>query len=161
MVGDLGLLNTREPKLKEVFSKMAKVVQPKLNKAKVVKLIRDSDPDRKFNPTLSDVVFWYDNLNELMFESALPTLTGVHFKRIKGYWAEMECSKYSGEELVRPKLVLSYSYNSFKEFLEIIAHEMIHVWEYVNFGIMGHGERFFSWEPKFKDQLGMIISEKK
>jgi len=126
------------------------------DRAKLLRLVKESKPG-PYEPSIGEVVFWYDNFNELIFENELPKLTGIQFCKSKEYWAETFCRRYMDNKL-RAEIKLSYNFKSFKDFLEIMAHEMVHIWEFENFSVMGHGERFFSWAPKLK-RYGLDISE--
>src|SRR4051812_705114 len=105
----------------------------------------------KYQPSINEVVFWYDNLNEHIFENDLPKLTAVIFRESKDYWGAVACERYKrGEKRLKADLYLSHHFESFKEFVRVMAHEMVHIWEFDNFSVMGHGERFFQWETKLK-----------
>lgn len=129
------------------------------DRAKIVKLVKESQPI-KYEPSIGDVIFWYDNLNEILFKNELPNLTGVQFCHTKGFWAEAFCERYKKSKKLRAEIKFSYHFESFKDFLEVMAHEMVHIWEFDNFSVMGHGERFFSWEPELR-KLGLNISQAK
>jgi hypothetical protein len=132
---------------------------PKLyDRAKIVKVVKESQPG-KFQPTINDVVFWYDTLNEQLFAGELPSLSAVKFCKSKAYWAEAFCRYYKTDNKLVAEIKFSDHFQSFKEFVEIVAHEMIHIWEFKTFGVMGHGERFFSWSPELK-KLGLNLYEK-
>jgi hypothetical protein len=128
----------------------------RLSRAKFAKLVKESKPG-SFRPTINDVVFWYDNLNELVFENQLPRLTGVTFRQSKKHWAEVTCYKYKRTKELRSEVMLSNHFMSMKHFVEVVAHEMVHIWEYDNFHVITHGERFFAWSPKLK-RLGLELT---
>lgn len=137
---------------------MPNTTTKRYDRAKLVKLVKESKPG-PFEPTIGEVVFWYDTLNEILFESKLPKLTGVIFCKTK-YWAEAYCHRYKHGGKMRSEIRLSYHFKSFKDFLEILAHEMVHIWEFDNFSCMTHGDKFFSWAPELKKLgLDMAVSQ--
>jgi hypothetical protein len=127
----------------------------RLNKSRLTKLVKDAKIG-KYHASISDVIFWYGALNDNIFEGKLPPLTGIQFRQTKTYWAEALCYRYKNGKL-RAEFTLSTHFPSFKDFVEVMAHEMVHVWEYDNYSIMGHGERFFLWEGKLK-RMGLKLA---
>lgn len=127
----------------------------RLNRERLVKLVKNGKTG-KYQPSINDVVFWYDTLNEHVFDNDLPKLTGIRFCQSKDYWGQIECGRYKRDNTLRSNLILSNDFPSFKDFVEVMAHEMVHIWEYEHYSIMGHGERFFMWESKLK-KLGLRL----
>jgi len=121
----------------------------KPSRAKLKKLITSQKSiTGSFSPTMSDVVYWYDYLNVLLFKNELPELNQIEIRDFRDFWAEAYCEQ-DGEK-VKNSLRIEKDFNTFKQFLEVLAHEMVHIWEFKNFGRMGHAKRFKSWEAKFK-----------
>jgi len=44
-------------------------------------------------------------------------------------------------------------------FINILAHEMIHVYEFTKYQRMTHGPKFFEWKPLFA-QHGILLAKK-
>lgn len=120
----------------------------RMDRARLIKLVKNSKPG-KYKPNINDIVYWYDNLNEHIFDDELPTLQKVHILKKAPYWAETHCKKFK-DGTPHHGMKFSPDYKSFKEFLEILAHEMVHVWEFKTYGYMGHEKHFHSMAPKLK-----------
>lgn len=129
----------------------------RLTKARIVKLVKNAKPGA-YRPTVSEVIFWYDTFNYQIFKNELPKLDCVDITRTRGYWAEAQVQRYDNQDL-HVRIKASTHFQSYKEFIEIMAHEMVHVWEFITFGNMGHGERFFSWQSKLKG-YGLDLKER-
>jgi hypothetical protein len=119
-----------------------------LSRARFVKLVKEAETG-KYQPTINDVIHWYDILNRQIFKGELPHVNSIKLHRSNHYWGECVHDKYvDGERFFQ--LNFSAKFNSFKHFIEVLVHEMVHIWECVTYGYMGHGEHWASWKPKLK-----------
>lgn len=127
---------------------------------KLIKLIKKSKPG-KYKPTLNDVVYWYDNINAHIFEGHLPTPTAFSIKPRPGFWAQTTCDVDKRTRDRKEYVTVDFNdhFPSKKVFIEALAHEMVHIWEFKEYGSMGHGLRFFSWEPKLR-RFGLRLTLK-
>jgi hypothetical protein len=125
---------------------------------KLIKLVKKSKPG-KYEPTIADVLYWYDNFNAHIFNGELPKLHTIALRSRPGFWGMSVCDIDRRNNKVHNNLLLNNKFESFKEFLEVIGHESIHLWEFKESGNMTHGIKFWKWAPKFKS-LGLTISEK-
>lgn len=130
----------------------------RLNRARFVKLVNDAQTG-KYAPTINDVIYWYDIINDQIFGNELPHPNAVKLLRSNLYWGECFYNKYKDGEIFF-QLNFSTKFNSFKDFLEVLAHEMVHVWEFITYGYGGHGEHWESWRPKLK-RFGLDLKIKK
>lgn len=113
--------------------------------------------EEKYTTKISDCKFWYDCINYEIFDFTLPRVL-FEIKILRKNWAYYE---YWPRIPDRPlKIVMSKYYTNKKLFVECMAHEMIHHWQYLNFGASGvdHGEEFLDWCDEF-DRRGLLISE--
>ncbi len=52
---------------------------------------------------------------------------------------------------------LQQRWPNFKKFISVMAHEMVHQWEWEKLGTMTHGKSFFAWEDRLRD-YGICLS---
>jgi hypothetical protein len=59
------------------------------------------------------------------------------------------------------RIVMCKSYPSKRLFVEVLAHEMIHHWQYLNLGWckVDHADEFLDWCKHAKKTFGLRISE--
>jgi predicted SprT family Zn-dependent metalloprotease len=55
-------------------------------------------------------------------------------------------------------------YKNFKQFVEVLAHEMVHLWQWqtIEGSTVNHNTEFHSWKEKFKQNglnLGLKVDE--
>lgn len=109
---------------------------------------------------LKDGEFWkpdaayaeqvYNLLNRTVFNGQLtrPKLVIRNYK--KNFWGECEGTKVGGKHVCKV-IRLHRCLRSSKMFIRIMAHEMVHQWEYEKgpYNKMTHGKRtFYSWKPE-------------
>lgn len=124
---------------------MAKVIC----KASLKKIVNDS-AELKMEPRLIDVVFWYSELNRLLFAGKLPDLKSIHIGKRRGALGEVSAWQYHHGHETQYNLKVHHKFESLKKFLSMLAHEMVHVFQYENEGVMTHGPSFHAWEKKIK-----------
>ena len=105
----------------------------------------------RFIPTLEDSLYWIKTINDELFKGRLPDFHEIEIRRRHGCWAE--CMVYITDCGETHKYVLSLNHrmNSKKHFIQILAHEMVHLWQFMNYGSMDHGESFKSWKETFQE----------
>lgn len=121
---------------------------------------RQSNP---FKPTKKEFIEWFNKLNKEVFNGQLNHFRTVTFKKCRYQWAES-----SGVEIMtkhnpprisyRVDLIIKNSYPSKKRFIEVIAHEMVHLYQYQFEHVMTHGKTFFEWKEKLSN-FGINLSE--
>jgi hypothetical protein len=101
--------------------------------------------DAKFRPTISDCREIWSNINRNVFngELKMPSFRLVY---TKAFWGECQGVL---EDQTRVKMKINKSFLSKRLFINTMAHEMVHQWEWLNNENMTHGPQFFLW----KDQL--------
>jgi hypothetical protein len=100
---------------------------------------------------------WFDILNEELFDNELPHVP-FGFKWLRVYWAYYE---YWPRTSGKPEgIVMHKRYPSHRLFVECLAHEMIHHWQYMKLGWskVDHGDEFLDWSKKAK-RVGLRIGE--
>ena len=122
------------------------------------KMLRQLSYDTpKFRPTVKDVEEWFDILNEQLFGNKLDPFGKISIKRHKRFHALFH---YWPKRENRPtELTVYRKFRNKKLFVEILAHEMIHQYQWevegprrMTRGLryrFGHGKSFFRWRAKF------------
>lgn len=126
-------------------------------KSKLVKVMNEEClGDEKFIPTLEDCKHWFRIINKEIFDGELVKFEEIEIRRRHGRWGE--CIGYTGEDGERScTLSLHSSLKSKQHFIQVIAHEMVHLWEYTVHGTMSHGALFHGWREKF-EKYGLILT---
>lgn len=110
---------------------------------------------RLYHPTERKIKKWFKKLNTLFFNDTLPEFNKINIKSDKYHWGlcKGECKK---EKILN--LELSKSFPSFCFFISILAHEMIHAYQYMTIGKMSHSESFERWNDVFLE-YGLEIKD--
>jgi hypothetical protein len=102
-----------------------------------------------YRPTVRGVKRNYTQLNRTVFNGELPPSSEVVFEVKCGlptdWWAYCEYKDKQFYIKLRP------NYTNRKFFITILAHEMVHVWEQINYSRMTHGPRFFEMKEAFAE----------
>src|SRR6187455_159482 len=96
-----------------------------------------------FYPTLNDCKLWYRVLNKEIFENVLPKRAFFDIRKRRGAWAyfDMDNEQY----------LMNVRYRTKKQFVEILAHEMIHHIQMIEGDSVNHGPSFYTWSEVFAD----------
>ena len=104
--------------------------------------------DKRYRPTNDDVKEWFNILNEQIFGNKLSPHIEMYVKRQRGvhalfhYWPKKENTD--------PEISMNSTFDNKKIFVEILAHEMIHYFQYSYDEPLGHGPSFWAWRDNFK-----------
>jgi hypothetical protein len=109
-----------------------------------------------FSVSNRKISIWFNVLNQNLFDSSLP--------RFDIYSITTEESDYHAACIITESgqsiLEIFHIFPDKKTFLEILAHEMIHLYDYLNNDKnMKHGKSFFIWKEKIKN-LGLRLNIK-
>lgn len=103
--------------------------------------------------TFKDIRQWHSILNAAVFGGVVPKFGDIEIKFRRGQFASaVEDNKKRNPDDRCCPLRISPCFPSFKVFIIILAHEMIHAWEWVVIGRMSHGKTFFQWKEKLAEQ---------
>ena len=97
---------------------------------------------RKFKPTIEDIETWFVILNEHLFGNKLENFDEIELKRHKHVHALFHYGKRKENKPTR--LTMNRIFENKKLFVEILAHEMIHLFQYQYNEPLGHGPSFRS-----------------
>ena len=116
-------------------------------KSKLAKLL-SSKEHYEYETTIEDCRTWFNVLNRELFNNSLPPLDEIDVR-----WRRKAHAWYDYDE-ARPghgtsKLLMNKRYKSKHFFVEVLAHEMVHHYQYIYNEEIGHGSSFFKWRDKF------------
>jgi hypothetical protein len=124
------------------------VVKQKKKKyqSKLKKLVLENNQEI-FEPCLKDCVKWFNILNREIFNKKLKI---IEFdirerKNNHAYYDYEERELYKRDSI----FLMNNRYETKKLFVEILAHEMIHHYQYLYEGRVTHGQTFWSWQSIF------------
>ena len=94
--------------------------------------------------------FWFDHINNEVFNGEVPYPHIVDIRDQKKTWGYVKQVDVGGTQVVG--LFMLPTYPTLGAFLQILAHEMVHVWQLMVNGDTGnHNKHFYSWKEKFKE----------
>lgn len=99
----------------------------------------------KFRPTVSDIEEWFVILNQQIFGGKLPPFDAIRIGRPKRVHALFQYNKAEKTK----KLVMTQVFACKRLFVEILAHEMIHLFQFRYDEPIGHGVSFWIWRDIF------------
>jgi hypothetical protein len=125
---------------------------------KTIKNLQDAllEPERVYQPTLDEAVAWYKLLNKLIFKNTLPKHPVYDFifevVPLRTSWGY--AARYSTGML---EIQITNSYPRIRTFLEVLAHEMIHLYQLkYESGTVTHGPTFWAWKENLAEyHLGL------
>ena len=126
----------------------------KVDRRKKIKAhIRRKGENCDFEITESFALYWWHLLNDVIFDGYLTPPVAFEIKNFRdcGGW----CKPHQWNRLNQPhdrrvKIGLLREYWDRKTFLIVLAHEMVHQWEWLNYENMTHGPKFFQWRDTLK-----------
>ena len=128
---------------------------------------------RNFKPTHSLVVTWFKHLNKGLFGNKLPNVPLYLVRmtddwgRCWANWDNRKCRKGTYDQSVIPydktevtfAIELHSKYPTFKDFIETLAHEMVHLYQMtiLKDPYSNHNANFYAFRNKFKS-AGLTLS---
>jgi len=108
---------------------------------------------QKYSTTYKDIKKFFKILNEGLFDNKLSPFNDIEIKELKyqrcvGQVIQLD-SKRKGTRL--HKLEMDTKYDTKKDFLDTLAHEMVHLYQFTQLNDNGaHNKLFYSFSPKLK-----------
>ena len=119
-------------------------------KSKLAKVLESHD-NNTFETTLDDCKKWFNILNREIFSSKLPQVDEIDIRWRRGAYAYYVSQDDDEDPTYKYcKLAMNKKYKSKKFFVEVLTHEMVHHWQFMNGLSVNHGEAFQMWNEKLK-----------
>ena len=137
----------------------------KLDKNKRVKKVlkRELASNRKYKTTYKDIKKYFKVLNKALFKNILQPFNDIQIKKIykdeskKFCYGQVTTWMWERKGPQQFWLEMLPTYRNKKEFVETLAHEMIHLWQMNIKGDTGnHNKIFYSFRPKL-NKLGLDL----
>jgi hypothetical protein len=123
-------------------------------KSKLAKLLETND-HYEYTTTVEDCQEWFNILNRELFNNTLPPVNEIDIRWRRGAYAYYDYDEKKQNGIC--KLLMNKRYKSKKFFVEVLSHEMVHHYQYINNEEMGHGSSFMKWRDKFnKKGLNLV-----
>lgn len=106
-----------------------------------------SPEKNNYETTYEDCISWFNILNNELFNNELPKIDKIDIRWRRGCHAQYEC--YVGKRVKYCALHMNKKYKSKQFFVEVLAHELVHHYQYANGLELNHGESFLNWKTKF------------
>lgn len=128
----------------------------KVTKQKVLTVKKKLKPllssNRKYNTTYTDIKKYFTMLNQGIFDNKLGSFNDIEIKELKyskcmGQVIQLEW-KRKGTKMY--KLEMDKKYDTKKDFLETLAHEMVHLYQFLTNDTGNHNKLFYSFSPKLQ-----------
>jgi SprT-like family protein len=104
-----------------------------------------------YRPTIKDVRKWAGVLNEVVFDGQVPKFRYVHIKTKRGQYGACQPMIEPNTSERSCQLEMDEKFYSFRFFLSILAHEMIHCYQWIVTGEKPHhGKSFKAWKDKLE-----------
>lgn len=115
---------------------------------------------REYRTTREDVELWIGILNEELFGGSLTTPIEIDIRKRRLSYAYYEYEPKRRRKKDRwSRLCMSVRYSSEKFFVEVLAHELVHHYQYIKMQPMGHGPSFMAWRTLFRKKgLNLVKS---
>ena len=119
----------------------------KRRQSPLVKLQRSPD-DNCYETTIEDCKFWFRVLNQELFNNKL-SLIDIDIRWRRKAYARYQYPSNGNIEDIPLRLLMNKKYRSKKFMVEVLAHELVHHYQFLHDEPVGHGPSFMRWEEKF------------
>lgn len=133
-------------------------------KQKIKKALAVRGSQRDYYPTQESAVRWFHILNRSLFENQLKPID-ITVRRLRGcvgmlmlHWDDRSSRRGHNQRLLpfhnatfHYYIVLNNRFKTWREFLETLAHEMVHQYqvEVIKDPYSNHNANFYAWREKF------------
>ena len=126
-------------------------------------LKRELASNRKYKTTYKDIKKYFNVINKALFKNILQPFNDIQIKKIykdetkKFCYGQVTTWVWERKGTQQFWLEMLPTYRNKKEFVETLAHEMIHLWQMNIKGDTGnHNKLFYSFRPKLNN-LGLDL----
>jgi hypothetical protein len=125
-------------------------------KSKLAKLLSTKE-HYEYETTVEDCQRWFNILNRELFNESLPQVDEIDIRWRRGAHAWYDYDQ-TNPGSGTAKLLMNKRYKSKQFFVEVLAHEMVHHYQYIYNEEVGHGSSFLKWRDKF-NKKGLNLSK--
>ena len=117
---------------------------------------------RKYKTTFKDIKKFFKLINKHVFDGKLSPFNDIKIKQIKDreyprVWGQVVINDQERKGTRNFVLEMIPNYKNKQEFVDTLAHEMIHLFQMSNLGDTGnHNDMFYSYRPKL-NAIGLDI----
>lgn len=130
--------------------------KPNIENTKLFRMVQKFDEfDCKFRPTIADCRELFRNINKQVFNNELK-MPAFRLVYSGAFWGECTGNL---DDYSKCTIKMNKSFLSKRLFVYTLAHEMVHQWEWLNYGDMTHGPKFFIWKNELS-KFGIVLSRK-
>lgn len=117
---------------------------------KLDRLSENYNNGKPYYPTLTDGELWFDILNNIIFKRKLPPFDSIGIRRLRDAVGQVIIEDDKTKK-VECHLELHYVMKDFRTFLEVLGHEMVHLWQYTQLAdsTCNHNVEFYKWKRVF------------
>lgn len=103
----------------------------------------------EFEVTETEFWYWFHTLNEEVFEGVVPQPHLIETCMDEDKWAYV--ATMDVDEILVVGLYIRTHYENKRQFVEVLAHEMVHLWQIMVNGDTGnHNKHFYGWRDRFE-----------
>ena len=118
-------------------------------KSKLQRLL-ENENESSYQPTQDDCMKWFRILNREIFDDTLVPVNEIDIRWRRGAYAYYESIIDTEDDSYSyTKLYMNKKYKSKKFFVEVLAHEMVHHYQFLKHREINHGDSFVSWTDTF------------
>jgi len=127
-----------------------------MQRQQLSRLVRQAESMGTRNPVRVShgmAVTIYESINRAVFGGALQRPRLI-INTYHDMWGECHGSRRRcghGEHFVKC-IRINRDWPNMKKLINVIAHEMVHQWEWERLGTMGHGTVFWSWQERLSNR---------
>lgn len=123
-----------------------------------------SDEEKAYETQIEDCREWFDILNEEIFDNKLPPIERIDIRWRRKAWAYYYHVIDTGDPTYKEcSLLLNKRYKSKKFFVEVLAHELVHHYQFMFDEDMeednGHGASFMKWQQMFNSKGLRLVKD--
>ena len=119
-------------------------------------LKRELVSNRKYKTTYKDIKKYFKLINKSIFKNILIPFNDIQLKNCYQCVGQVVHWEWKGKGTSQFHLEMLPYYRNKKEFVDTLAHEMVHLYQMVTGDTGNHNRLFYSYRPKF-NRIGIVI----
>lgn len=120
--------------------------------------IKALDPGTPYRVTNDAVKYWFRIINHEVWNDRLPMFNTIQIRPFVRNWA-MCIEDTDDPSHTKYRLAIDIEFPSFQLFLNVLAHEMVHLYQFMQKDDgEHHGDSFWAWEFPLKEH-GLLLSD--